>query len=235
MTGSSAVINGAMWFQVVLFLSTAFYMVCYHLFKEKALNISIILGIVALIIQYTGINERMWKWLPWEYELTLARLVEMLPYVSTGMLIGKNISKLQEIRDKFSRKRRMLLTIMLCIFEVIIGESRRYHIVDVGGYSYSGVLLIVRAILLVIAFYLLPIDMISGKKKRLICVCTAYTLGIYCLHNCVGLIGYIAIEWLGYNREMYSMVKSICVYAFCYFLSWLIAHLPWKWCRKLVE
>lgn len=96
--GFGHTLNTTMWFQVDLILITMIFIIIIRS-KLPLQKISIVLGIVALLVQYSGLNYMVFSHFPFVVSYPLGRLAEVIPCSVIGYLAG-NINLFQRIKEK---------------------------------------------------------------------------------------------------------------------------------------
>lgn len=182
--GHSPYLNGTMWFQVNLIYLTFLFLIIIIFFKRNYISIFMILGIVAIFIQYSGINM-IFQTLRYELKYPIGRLAEMLPVAVAGFIISSNgiLEKLKEHRSS---------TIMIVIFTIFI--DAKYGIFsEIPGYGYSRIKGIIVGFCFIALFYIIPFEKVPIKILKSMNVLSHYTMGVYCMHKLIAtmLIGTI--------------------------------------------
>lgn len=209
------------------------------LFKRLYLIALVLLFVFAFFMQYSGLNARLFGSLPYELKYPLGRICEMLPYAVVGILLAKyNVLE----RAKNSKYRLAIFALCTILYAVLYFYPHLLNplLPSQDVFFYAGFALMIRAILLLFVFYLLPIDMILCRQNafcRFAQVCvrygTRYTLGIYCVHM---LVGYYVDKFLvHFNLTSQSYVHLFIIYAICYAFCAIVDALPFKICHKLVN
>ena len=83
------IFNCALWFQNILILITIIFEIVILLLKNIYINALVLLGLLAYILQYTGLNYKFFrKNFSNHYRLTLGRLAEGFPNAVSGFYIA---------------------------------------------------------------------------------------------------------------------------------------------------
>ena len=217
-TGHCPQLNPTMWYQVVMIILTiGFWCIFYFCTMKQAIVSIIVLAGVSLILQYSSINYLLFGDL--RYELTpLGRIAEMIPYATLGFILGHC-----EIKKNW--KKILCFAIGLIVLSLFIP--------DIQGFGYSGILRLGVALMLIMVFYLLPLDRMVVTHKKIILLLSKYTLGIYCMHKLVGII--LDNIMNRYNIEINSCILCLIIYIICYCIAIVMAKIPIKICRDIVE
>lgn len=216
-------VYGVLWYLLILILLTVLFFFVFHLFR-KPIIIIWILAIVALIMQYTGINYNFFSLFISEISGSYGCFFEMLPYATIGISMSYF-----DIFAKLQKKRGTVI-----IISILSGVF--LYISDIlpqaKGFSNSGLMKIIIAILLVIIAYLFPFKWLPSQISNLIIIISKYSLGVYCIHTLViHYLTYVA----GYtNMNPNTHFFAIITYGISLMLSVLISYLPSGYAKKLV-
>jgi len=210
--GHSPKVNSAMWFQVDLIYLTLLFLLVIIFFKRNYTYIFIILGMVALFIQYSGINMTF-EALQYEIAYPIGRFFEMLPVAVVGFIISS--TNLLEKIKKFS-----FPTAILSLFVIFI-EGRYGFFSEVTGYGYSGIRMIIISFALIALFYNMPFERVPQKAHKMIGFLTSYTMGIYCMHNLVSSILKGVIKKINLGWEFNTFSGCIIIYILCFIFSFI--------------
>ena len=190
-------IHGTMWFQVVLIVLSAMFAVMYfRLQRSTALILTVILGVSALILQYTGINFMLFGWMGYSLRYSLGRLAEMIPLACLGILcVNFGIMNILQ--------KNRLLVIVLCTVLMMLTVIFRHIIPSAPGFSYSGLYLNLSAIFLTTIFYLLPIKHLPSWLN----IISSFSPGVYCTHTLIaGILQVLHVDVYVVNSFMFSVV-----------------------------
>lgn len=229
-TGHSEVLNATMWYQIVVIMISALFFGIGILTKgKKALAVTTSIGLAALIFQYSGLNHALFSPLRPELYYPLGRFIEMLPYASLGLILSdKNI--LDRIK-KHPRYAVACACVMIALSFIGIIPTPR-------GFDYPGLNPIIRAFAIIVLVDLIPFDRISMTAKNIIRRISRYTLGIYCMHRLVEKLLHLSgaaslLQRIHISGDSFAF--CIVVYIVSYFIAAIIARIPAKLCRQLVE
>lgn len=223
LTGHS-LMNPTMWFQINLIIFSVFFCTLIYFCTSRMLKyILIILGIIALIFQYTEINFIIFGSLRYEPKYTLGRLCEMYPYMLLGYFI-EEFKMIEKIRN------RSIIIGLLIIWSVFFFLFKVNNLKFISDFGYSGILLIIGTILIVILAFSFPMESINSKRIKIF---FNFTFGIYCMHRLVGNSLIIIFNKLDYRIN--SFVLCILIYIICYFSSLILSKFLPKFSKYLVE
>lgn len=221
-------INFTMWFLNVLLFLTVLWTIVFSLAGMKSRIISLlVLTAISFYLQYSGLYSMWFSPLDWDVRYPLGRLIEMIPYMCGGSIIG--LVGIPERR----RLNVWLVCAVLLIMMIWVYEKEWLPVS--GSFGYSGVPVLFLSVVFAAVFILFPFDYVIRNKKLLAAVefVSKYTIGIYCLHLLVGNI----TEHL--SRRFFPSAGDfaccIMVFATGLGICHLIAKLPFKWVRHAVK
>ena len=138
--------NFVLWYQNILILLTLLFLIIIIIFKNHYLICLLSCGIIAYILQYSGINYNFFKENFYSSTAaTFGRFAEALPNAFTGFLLAK-------INKKINLKKYYKKTIFISI--IILYIITKYHKFDrVQSFKYGGIRLNIAAICIFIIFF----------------------------------------------------------------------------------
>lgn len=222
-TGHCPRLNPAMWYIIVLCILTTLFWIIFRVMTEKkaVILISILMGI-SLIIQYSGINWKVFSSMRYELAAPLGRIAEMLPYAAIGFLI----SYFDGIKFCEKNPGRVIgFTIIIFCFIQYAPQAK--------GFGYEGVENIIYAVMILMLTMILPWQKFSDKASKVLRIISRYTLGIFCMHNLIGKILSEVLTRLEISVD--SFFICILIYVICYIIAWIFTLIPCGWLRKIVE
>lgn len=165
--GCSPVLNPPLWFQADLIIITTIYYLILTLFPRKEGLICIwILAAAALIMQYSGMNENLFRRFQYEIRYTVGRIAEMLPYATIGYFISTT-----ELIDKL-KKNRIGSSIGIIFLYIISTNTLNDH---TSGFGYGGMRYIVMGTLIFLLVMLIPYEKVPQCIKKMIeCQCRVF-------------------------------------------------------------
>ena len=198
------------------------------LYKKHTRKIGVVLGILSIAVQYSGLNMAVFGWMPYEVRYSMGRLAEMIPFACGGLLIG-GIG----IAASLSRHRSYVITV---VFMLLLFISHFDVFIPIEGFSYQGLGMLSYSFLLFLLFVALPIDSLNNIIKSIVSFLSKYSLGVFCVHVGVGTL------WYGLEKAVIPSLgmiglfsKSVIIYLISVAASWMIGAVPLKWTSKLVE
>ncbi len=227
-TGHSETLNPTMWYQVSLIVLNVVFFVLFYFLPQKFGKISIVwLALGALVLQYTGKNFVLFSNMRFELKYPLGRTVEMIPYAVIGFYLAYfGIYKKLENYRIVTILTSLVMMVFFLKYPVFHGAQ---------GFNYAGILYIVLSLCLVTVFTLLPLDNLPDVLKRIILVITKYTMGVYCMHRLVANVLILIFEKMQITMATNTFTFCILVYVVCYGISALLALIPLKLSKQLVE
>lgn len=179
----------ALWFQIVLILSTLIISIVMLIFKKHYLLIFQFLMILAYRFQYSGESYFFfYKYFTIHYAVTYGRFIDDFPHAITGLLLG-----VHNIPNNLKLNRIKSIIINVCI---LIFVTRYNFDVNLKCFKYGGIRLNIAGISLFLIFYLCNIKIKNEKVIKIFDIITDYTPGIYFSHYLIGK-GYIMRYILG--------------------------------------
>ena len=216
----------------MILISALFFVLFRFLSKRNALIVTAVLGVMALVFQYSGLNYLLFADLRYELSYPLGRLSEVLPYASTGIILRYFHA------DRLLQSRPILSVAAGCILAVLAFASERLYPLPAPGFSYSGIYLFLKGIAIFAIAIALPLRSLSTPAAKTLDILTRYTLGIYCIHRLVEHILFISpIEsWLCRTLHIGSTSLAICfvIYLLSYGCCVLISMIPFKPIKQMV-
>ena len=229
--------NQATWFQVVLILLTLFILLLVRFFRKGVVVIAFVITYISLIIQYREFGVAFFKSIDWPKEVlgtyfsnyyvefTLGRLIEMVPYMTIGIMIPVMIRK---VTNKS-------VVIIIAIVSMICFFVNEPVFNSIEGYGYQGGKLIILASLSFVLFFLLPFQALPEKVKQLIVGISKHTMGIYYVHNLVGFICYHSalVQFLRMREK--SVYDCCVIFLISLTVSVLGSKVPLKMIREAMS
>ena len=224
-------INKALWFQInLIWLTTLFIFVFKKFKKEKAIKITLILGVLAIFLEYSNINYAVFNVyikLPSNIETyiiyPLGRFIEVLPYAVVGILINQ-----YKLLDKLKKYKTYI--ILISIIVLIVLPLKENNLLIPLGYQYQGILKIIISICLLCTFYYMSFDKINEKVKLFINNIAKLTMGVYFIHNLVGTL----IFQTNILKYTGSLKDSILIYIISLTIVFILSKVPIKYIKDSV-
>lgn len=226
-------LNNPLWYLA----STLWICVLFWLLKlatRKRLIFIIVISVLAtacIVLQYTGLNYRMFNGLPYNFKFTIGRTFEMIPYATIGIILSMVLPYLNKLDKKWHLilffSAALLMSGIVAI-RVLLISYRPF------GFDFPGISLILVACLLVLTAFTNPLNFIQNKTFRsIIKWITSFTLGIFCMHVVIGRF----VEWafIALNLATYNTLMAVVTYLVCYLISFLIWLIPNKYVRQTVS
>ncbi len=213
--------NPPMWFHFSLIILT---IVLYCIFRRIQYHRCIIGGgilLLALILQYTGINYMLFKDFSYEYRYSFGRIVEMIPYATLGIMISDGNVKWKW--DSIDKKKRELISLIILIGIIVLIMTD--NVVEIEGFGYSGVRgwgIAAGIVFLAIIGSDVYEDSPFGRKIRSV---SSVTMGVYCMHWLMVMVLERSSSLIPLDQSD-GMFVSLGVTVFCLLVSIPIAKLP---------
>ena len=198
-----------LWFQNILILITLAFIIIIFLFKNNFIIIFHILGILAIVSQYSEFNYNFFKKkFDVHTRLTYGRFAESFP----NAVIGFSLAHYEFIRIIKNKK------YILYYWSIILILITKYNIFsDLKTFKYGGIRLSIAANCIFIIFSLFPFQKLKNKYiiNGFIKI-TNYTAGIYFTHYLIGK-GYICKSIL--HIKYFNILGCIIIYIISYLIS----------------
>lgn len=217
-------LNATMWFQVDLIILTTIVLLIFRCLKQKDAIICItVIGFVALIMEYSGANGKLFANARYEIQYSIGRLCEMMPYVTTGVILCCYNTLDYYVKNKWH--------IIIASFFGICFVTRYPVFIKPEGYGYQGIYYIVMALLLICLFYYFPFHKLPDKICAIINEISKCTLGIYCIHRCVITIlnAYVIPKT---DIQANSFSECILVFILSLIISFIGSKAPMNWLKS---
>ncbi len=224
--GSSPLLNPAMWYITVSIWLTLFFAFLARYFLSRMDYFFLVLFIVAILMEYFGINVALFGDLPYECKYTLGRFTEMMPYAIMGYCLAKkNVFK----SLTYTCRKITIILISLCVIISLIGILGG----EAAGFGYAGIRYMIISVILFSIFYWLPINLLPNSVKSCIITLSRHTFGIYCMHFFIG--NQIVIVFNYYNLPVGNLFLCFILYLVCYLIAEVISRLPFAYAKKIVD
>ena len=223
LTGHSMDLNPTMWYQFnVIIITALFYLVFKKTDDQKGFYTLIVLLIFSYLMQYTGINRALFQDLPFELKKPLGRILEVIPFAVIGFAL-----KYLNIFERLKRHRYLVMAV--CVIAFLAGFSIPWP--EVKGFDYSGFAKPYLSLCIVTFAYLVPLEKLQQKIKKVILRITDYTMGIYCCHRLMYTLLYVFFPRL----PLHSFERCVLIYLLCYLFCFLIDRIPSKTTKQLID
>lgn len=225
-TGYSESVNISMWYQVDILIITIFVCGMYRFLGEKKAINGFWGGlIISFVLQYSGVNHRLWRLTRYEILTPGGRLLEMLPYAIVGVLIAVFGIDKALIRKK-------LITASVCILLWMVAFKLDFLELS-NDFCYGGLKMFFISVATFVLVLLFPLTNIPIRAKAVIQQITSHTLGIYCIHR---MVAHFVLEGSQNLRILqYSFTMCVVVYVICYVICEIISIIPSKLAKGLVD
>lgn len=232
-----SVYNATLWFQVEIIVITILFLLIYkHLKKELANKVVLVMAIVSIAVQYTGLLARFYMidhsstilgriFNPADYVFTIFRFFEVLPMAAIGVLLFQ-----YGFIKEYNLKHRIIFIIALLFLLKFFRNTAFF--VEPNGFGYGGARLIVIALLTVFVFLFLPTDFLPSLIKKSIKLLAGTTMATYYMHRLVEALVRVfccgKCSWLKEGALEYCVLIFLC----STILAILCQCIPIKWIRE---
>ena len=228
--GSSRRNSMQFWFHAdLLILTVSFFALFRFVAARWRTHLVVALIAAALVFQYSGLNLRCFENLPFESRYTLGRVAPMLVLASVGFLFGRLRGRLANLA--LADRWFFSLAGLALFFFVYLAKP---FVTKVPGFSYQGLANVFAAMGLVAFFHFLPLERLPELVQKVLGLCARYCMGIYCVHFGLAWLLYsFVFPHLGIGRE--TLVSNLVIWAFSWILCHLVAQIPGKFTKNLVQ
>lgn len=225
--GSDRYLCPQLWYLFDLIVLTVVFGVIFLLCNKYSWHIIIVLGIVALGIQYFGINYRLFGGYEYELRYSLGRIAEVFPLACIGLLLAHS-----KVLERI--KKEQIWVTLICIVTMLIIAYGGLFTSPEKGFGYGGTYIIAYSTIAFILFYVVPFDKMWISIRKIVRFLSKYSFGVFCIHFGVGYcwnkVFCVYFEW-----EQNTFWGCIGIYMICIFVSWIISRVPMKYAKQLVE
>lgn len=201
-------LNSSMWFQATLIYLTVIFVVILLCVPKTKNVIFILVTLIVFGIEYSGVN-RIIDGVGGDVGRFLEFSLEMIPYSIVGYYIAQN-----DILDKLKKYWYVSVPVSLVFLNIALKVD------DIAyGYSYEGLVLLVRALSFIVVFYSLPIEKLPSRACSIIKYLSNYTLGIYCMHRLFGKLYVMFVYHTDFGLELYTFSSCVALYILCFVMS----------------
>jgi fucose 4-O-acetylase-like acetyltransferase len=225
-TGHSPALNATMWFQTNLIVISLIFFVVFYFFSENmGVAIIILLSIISLFLQYSGINYILFGGLRYELEYPLGRLAEMIPIATFGFIASRY--KLVTL-FKNNMKNLVLSGVLFVLFVIL---DHKLFVIPLN-FQYAGIWKVLAGYSLTSFAYNCNFDALVTKFPFYSRLITKHTLGIYCGHRLIAtiLFGILSVY---FGIETYMFYQCILIYVLGFVLFEIFSKLPIKWIKYI--
>ncbi len=225
--GSDRYLCPQLWYQFDLIVITIVMWIVYRFFGKYSQHIVFTLSIVALWLQYSGLNYSLFGKYEYEVRYSTGRVMEVIPLAYIGLAFVH-----YGIADKLKQYRYYCF--IMCILGMLITAYGGLFTTPLEGFGYGGTFIIVYAVLAFMLFYLFPFEKLPVMLKTVLRFLSTYSFGVFCLHFGVGYCwNNVLCSVFGWSANTYG--ECIWIYIICICVSWLISLIPTKYAKQLVE
>ena len=226
-------INQSTWFQVVLIILTALFIVLYRRYLDKSVVVMVIAVFFAVFMQYSEMNVDFLEFIFVErlkmgfVPYTIGRFLEMVPYAVIGVLIRRFgvVEKLTNVKTSFIVG--LFITLFLLLRYPVFQSIERQ-------YGYAGLNSITLCAVSFLLFSLLPFGKISTGIKSIIKGVSKYTMAVYFSHRLIGTLLYNSRAYSRLGIEKGSFLECMLIFWLCVVIALIINRIPIKMIRDSI-
>lgn len=218
--GTDKAIGSHMWFQSVLIILTALMAGTFRLVRPtRAVWALVILFLLAVAVEYSGLNFKLFSPLVFEAKNPLGRVFPMLSYACVGMLLGLHRTGFRA----FGLVERWVVSAIGFAMAAVFVNFPVFGVPE--GFFYRGLNMLSVAVALFAAFGALPTERVPEKAARALLAVSRLSMGVYFTHILVGrLLTEFAYPLLGFKANCFRgtfLVFAVC-WLFCFALERLL-------------
>lgn len=201
--------NAPMWFMVDLFILTLIFIAIMKMIKNKSVLKIILVSLVvtSFYLEYSELFFSIINELRFEIKYPLGRLIEMIPYASTGMLCALTRA------EKVLKKRVSALAFPVLYLVLFFCFKKKTDILSCNGFNYQGLGLFILSCLFSLSFIVIVQNINSAVFKKFVFFIGRYTFGVFCMHNIIGKIIGDSLSYFGIAKD--TFFESLIIYIVC--------------------
>ncbi len=221
-----------LWYQADLIIITVLVLALFVKLKRiTAYRVCFCLSMIALILQYTGINYKAFGELPIESKYTIGRICEMLPLSFAGLVLAVSVNQITK-EPTFSQARQRWIAFGSLLMVIFIYRFKVFAGVELN-FAYAGFDSICLAIGIVLFGIMMPLSNLPGIIKRIILFLSRFTFGVFCIHWAVGK--YMMEIMKQHDIIAGTFPQCVAIMGISYVILWLFSLLPLRCVQYLVE
>jgi hypothetical protein len=196
----------SLWFQWDLIFETFLFIIIELLFHKYIIIILINIEITSYFLQYSNYNYYLFQNLIYEQRFTFGRLMEILPYSISGLIIAH--SQLMS-----TLKKNRIKTLCFC-FSTFYFFYKYNLIAEPLGFYYQGLRIHIQSICLFITFTIISFDCLPFILTKTIKHISALTPGVYYLHiplRDLFEIIFISVQKKNFFGSLFIYIISYCI------------------------
>lgn len=164
------VVDTPLYYLNILICFTIIFWLITYLSPKYRVPLYVSLILISIILEYSGINTRLFNLTISEIRRSYGQIVELIKYASLGMLLG--------IIMKQNNKRAILFGLVLLNSSLLLTIS----FPQPWGYNYSGLRLFLGTVLVLSSILLIGRVDLSEKVNKTIHFFGTYSFGVYLCH-----------------------------------------------------
>lgn len=225
--GSDRWLCSQLWYQFDLIVISLLVWIIYKYLENISYYVVISLMIISIVLQYSGVNYRLFGGFEYEIRWSTGRLAEVTPFACIGIILAS-----EETLKRISRHR--LFAISFCISGIGMVALGNIFVSLPADFGYGGIYRMVYAVLSFTMFWAVPFEKTPDVIKRSLFYMAKYSFGVYCIHLGVGIC------WNGilcpkFGWQTNTFIECIGIYTISLLVSYGISFVPTRYARQLVE
>ena len=216
-----------MWFQINLIVISVVLFEIFFLCDENiGIILIIIMMVVCLILQYTGINYNLFGTMRYECAYSFGRLIETFPIAVSGFLASRFSSSIMKPFDDINILNIVVSIIVIILFLVL---DNKFFVFN-ASFGYAGICRIIVAFGIIMFIYNINMTIKTRILEKLFIFFTSYTMGIYCIHRLIiKLMSIILGDWA---KGLFY--QCVIVYFVSFIACWCISKIPCRWVDNII-
>ncbi len=213
-----------LWFQFDLIIVTILFWVLFRFAGQYAVKMIVLLGILSIWLQYSGINNLVFGKLRYEMQDSLGRIVEMIPLAVIGFMFA--------YFGIFRKKENRYYVGFVALVSLMVITAYDLFILP-DGFVYGGLAHIMFSVLFFILAYEAPIEKMPIVMRAAIRFLAKYSFGVFYLHYAVGRVWNGLCAQIGW--QINTFLGCVWIYVICIIVLYGISKVPSRYAKMLVE
>ena len=214
------------WYQFDLIVITVLCYLVFRLAGKHGITVMTVIGVFALIMQYSGLNYFLFCRFEYELWYPLGRLAEVIPFAVIALHLGR--SGILNRNGKFK-----VITAVLCVAVMVAVTFINFIPDPKDGFSYGGINKFLYGVCTFVVLYLIPFGKLPEVCKKVLAFLAKYSFGVFCIHMGLGYCTDFILCPLN-NWRSGTFIECVIVYFVSLLLAWLISLIPIKLAKQIV-
>ena len=224
--GSDRALCPQFWYQFDLIVITILCYLVYRLAGKHGITVMTVIGVLAIIMQYSGLNYFLFCRFEYELWYPLGRFAEVMPFAVIALHLGSS-----GVLNRNGKLKLILIAICIAVMAAVTFTSFIPDPKD--GFSYGGINKLLYGVCAFVVLYLMPFDKLPDVGKKVLKFLAKYSFGVFCIHMGIGYCTDFILCPLNKWKNG-TLIECILVYLVSLLLSWLISLFPGKFSKQIV-